>query len=83
MEQSYKFRVGIKIWFSVFEIVAIVILISLIFDKNEFNAEKICAIALISVLAIAGLAYTFYLFSYKIIIRSSDFSVNKFFTTSL
>lgn len=55
------------------------IILFLIFDKNEFNAEKICAITLIAILALIGLVYTFYLFSYKIIIRSEGFSVRKFF----
>lgn len=81
MEQSFKLRLGIKIWFCTFEILAIVIVLSLIFDKHEFNSEKICAISLISLLAIFGLVYTFYLLSYKIIIRSEDFSVRKFFIT--
>lgn len=81
MEQSVKFRLGIKIWFCIFEVLAIVIIISLIFDKHEFNLEKTCAISLIALLAIVGVVYTIYLFSYKIIIRSEDFSVRKFFIT--
>lgn len=81
MEQSVKFRLGIKIWFCFFEVLAIVIIISLIFDKHEFNLEKICAISLIALLAIVGVVYTIYLFSYKIIIRSEDFLVRKFFIT--
>lgn len=82
MGQSVKLRLGIKIWFCTFEILAIVIVLSLIFDKREFNSEKICTISLISLLAIFGLVYIFYLFSYKIIIRSEDFSVRKYFITT-
>lgn len=81
MEQSVKFKWGIRIWFCAFEILAIAIILSLIFDKNEFSTETICAITLIAILALLGLVYTFYLFSYKIVVRGEEFSVRKFIIT--
>ena len=79
MEHTFRLRTGIKIWFSGFEVFAVFILLYLIFDKKEFNAEKICAITLIGILLILGLLYTTYLFCYKIKIGDRFFAAKKFF----
>jgi len=79
LEQKIVMNKAIKFYFTFFEILSILIIVYLLIDKNEFNTEKICALAIIATLSVIGIVYDIYLLRFKLIIGEKDFKFRKFF----
>lgn len=83
MNKTVKMNNGIRIWFSAFDILIIIVLICIILDKQDFNFEKIFGLILTAFLTSAMLVYSLYLFSFKIMVYDNYFTVRLFFKTRI